>query len=105
MRRKLLVCLAFVGLALASAKSYSLLLTQPAMLGGTELKPGEYRVEVADQKAVIRAGKTEAQATVKVETADSKYSRTTVEMVENGGKMHISEIRFGGTKTRLVFSD
>ena len=105
MRNKLLVCFTFVGLAVASAKSYSLFLTQPAMLGGTELKPGEYRVEVADQKAVIHAGKTEAQAPVRVETVDSKYARTSVRLTETGGKMHISEIRVGGTKTRLVFSE
>ena len=104
MRSRFLVCFAFVGLAIASAKTYSLNLMTPAVLGGTELQPGEYRLEVADQKAVIRAGKVEVQAAVKVETASAKYSRTSVLLAESGGKMRIAEICIGGTTTKLVLS-
>ena len=105
MRRKLLVCFASLGLAMAGAKSYSLSLMDSAMLGGTELKAGDYRLEVVDQKAVIRAGKTEVQAPVKVETANAKFGRTTVLLAESGGKKRIAEICIGGTNTRLLFSE
>jgi hypothetical protein len=105
MTKKLLVCFVFAGLAVAGAKTYSLRLLQPVMLGGAELKAGEYDLEVAGDKAVVHAGKTKAEAPVKVETVDSKYPATVVRLAEIGGKMHVSEIRLGGTKTKLVFSE
>jgi hypothetical protein len=75
------------------------------MVGSTQLRPGEYQVEVADQKAVFRNGKIEGQAPVKVEATDVKYGSTTVRFSNGDGKMHIQEIHLGGTKTKLVFSE
>lgn len=57
MKGKVLLCLATAGMMLASAKSYSLDLFQSAMAGNTELKAGQYQVELVDQKAVISKGK------------------------------------------------
>ena len=104
MNRKLVLSMvAFAGMALAAGKSYSVKLYEPAMVGGTELKAGEYRVEVTDDKAVIKGSKVQKEATVKVETADSKYDTTTVRL-SSGAKPQIQEIRLGGTKTKLVFN-
>lgn len=104
MNKKLLVCaMAFAGMALAAGKSYTMKLYAPAMVGNTELKAGEYRVEVENDKAVIKSGKTQKEATVKVEAADSKYSSTSVRL-GGGEKPQIQEIRLGGTNTRLVFT-
>lgn len=106
MKKQLLLVLAIAGLALASAKSYGIALSQSAMLGTTTLAPGEYRVEVVDQKAIIRSGKkTECEAPVKVENADTKYNATTVRYSVADGKMRIQEIHVGGTNTKLVFSE
>jgi hypothetical protein len=106
MIRKVLLSFAIVALAaVASARSYTVSLFEPAMIGSTELKPGEYRVEVVDQKAVIRNGKTHGEFPVKVETSDSKYSATSVRFRNGDGKLHIQEIHLGGTATRLVFSE
>ena len=91
--------------AVASAKSYTVNLFQPAVLGSTELKPGEYKVEVVDQKAVVRNGKLHGEFPVKVENGDSKFSTTTVRFSNGDGKLHIQEIRLGGTTTTLVFSE
>ena len=104
MKRIFLFSFLVAGLAVASAKSYTVHLFQSAMVGTTELKPGEYQVEVVDQKAVIRNGKIESEAPVKVETNDAKYDSTTVRFSNGDGKMHIQEIRLGGTKTKLVFN-
>src|SRR6185369_5229734 len=101
MTKKLLFAFALAALAIASAKSYTFKLFQPAVMGTTELKAGEYQVEVVDQKAVIRNGKIESEAPVKVETGDVKYSSTTVRFSNGDGKMHIQEIHIGGTKTKL----
>lgn len=105
MKTKLVLCVvAFAGLALAATKKYDVRLYEPAMVGGTELKAGEYRVEVTDQKAVIKGFKVQKEAAIKVETSDSKYNTTTVRL-SAGEKPQIKEIRLGGTKTKLVFDE
>jgi hypothetical protein len=105
MKRIVLFSFAIAGLAVASGKSYRVNLFQPAMLGSTQLKPGEYQVEVVDRAAVIRHGKSENRAPVKVEASDVKYDSTTVRFSNADGKMHIQEIHLGGTKTKLVFTE
>jgi hypothetical protein len=105
MKRRLLFSFALAGLAVASARSYTVNLYQPAMVGGTQLKAGEYRVEVVDQKAVFRNGRIESQSPVKVETNGVKYGSTTVRFSNGDGKMHVQEIHLGGTMTKLVFSE
>ena len=101
-----LLCFALVAVAaVAGAKSYTVNLFDPAMIGGTELKPGEYKVEVVDQKAVLHNGKTHGEFPVKVENGDSRYGATTVRFSNGDGKMHIREIHLGGTNTKLIFAD
>lgn len=104
--RLLLAFLGLVaGLAVASAKTYSIDLFQPVMLGGTQLKPGHYTVEVQGDKAVLRNGKLEGEAAVKMEDNAQKYERTSVVLLKDGGEMHIQEIHIGGTKMKLVFAE
>jgi len=79
--------------------------TPPHTLGGTELKAGEYQVELVDQKAVITKGKVRAESPVTVASADEKFSRTTVVFSDSNGKSKIHEIRLGGTTTKLVFAE
>ncbi|HLK64838.1 MAG TPA: hypothetical protein VKU19_15440 [Bryobacteraceae bacterium] len=105
MRKRFLWCFAVLALGLASAKSYNVRLFVPAMAGNTELKAGEYQLEVVDQKAVLRNGKVESETPVKVETNGAKYGTTTVRFLDTGGKMRIQEIHLGGTKTKLVFAE
>ena len=106
MIRKVLLSFAVVALAaVASAKSYTVNLSEPAVLGTTQFQPGEYKVEVVDQKAVIRNGKLHGEFPVKVETANSKYNTTTVRYSNGDGKLRIQEIHIGGTTTKLVFSE
>jgi hypothetical protein len=104
MKSRIVFAFAVMGLAIASAKSYTLTLYSAATVGGTELKPGQYSVEVKDSKAVIRNGHVQSEAPVKVESVDSKYGATTVRYGNDGGKMQIQEIRLGGTNTKLVFT-
>jgi hypothetical protein len=105
MLRKVLLFSLVAGLAAANAKTYDMNLFQPALFGSTELKPGDYKVEVVDQKATVRNGKVLGECPVKVETVDRKYDTTSVRFVNgDGGKLRIQEIRIGGTKTTLVFT-
>ena len=105
MKRKVLFSFVLAGLAVASTKSYPLNLFEPAMLGSTEFKPGDYKLEVVDEKAIIRNGNTRGEAPVKVETVDTKYGSTSVRFSNGDGKLHIQEIHIGGTKTKLVFNE
>ena len=96
------ILLGFASLALAvasAASSYNVTFYEPVMINGSELKPGDYKVELKDKTAVIKQGKTVTEAPVKVENDSQKYQRTAVRM--NG--MQIEEIRIGGTSTRIVF--
>ena len=99
MKTKLLLCLAAAGLALASAKSYTMSLFQPVVVGSTELKAGDYKLELKDKTAVLKQGKTETEVPVTIENDSQKYQRTAVRL--NG--MQVEEIRIGGTTTRVVF--
>ena len=105
MKARIVLCLVTAGLMLASAKSYSLDLFHAATVGNTELKAGEYQVQVIDQKAVITQGKLRVESPVTVGTADTKYQRTSVIVLDNNGKQRIQEIHLGGTTTKLVFAD
>jgi len=105
MIRKVLPFFLVAGLAFAGARSYTVNLFETATVGTTELKPGEYKIEVNEQKAVIRKGKVQTESTVKVEEGDTKFDSTVVRYVNStDGKIRIQEIRIGGTKTKLLFT-
>ena len=91
MKTKLVLCLAVAGLAVAYAKSFSLSLYQPATLGRTELKAGQYQIELDGQKAVVKRGKMRAEAPVTVETADRTYETTSIVINRADGKEKIQE--------------
>jgi hypothetical protein len=101
MVKNVLLGFAFAALAVASAaSSYTVTLYQPVSINGTELKAGDYKLELKDNgMAVIKQGKTMTEAPVKVENESEKFSRSSVRI--NGGQ--VEEIRLGGTTKRLVF--
>jgi hypothetical protein len=105
MLKKLLLVFVVAGMAVLSAKTFSVTLYQPSLLGNTELKPGDYKLELKDQTVVIRSGKISGEAPVKVETNGEKYSSTTVRYRTAEGKNQIQEIRLGGTNMKLVVND
>jgi hypothetical protein len=90
---------------LAQAETYHVTLLKPSVVAGQELKPGDYKVEVNNNKAVISHGKQSIETAVKTETADKKYDSTTVRYELNGDKYKIQEIGIGGTKTKLVIGE
>jgi hypothetical protein len=111
MVRKFLVAFAILALVVACAgtvpapgSSFRVNLTQPSVVKGSELKPGEYKLSLGVDKATFSAGKTSVEAPVKVETATEKFRSTAVRYITENGKAVISEIRIGGTTTRLLFN-
>ncbi len=103
--RIVLPFLLVAGLAVAGGRSYNVSLTRSNMLGTTELKPGDYKIEVDGDKAVLRQGKVQTESPVKVEEGDAKYDNNVVRYTTSAdGKLHLQEIRIGGTRTKLVFA-
>lgn len=102
MVKKIVFGLATVALTIASAASgYNVKFFDAVTINGTKLQPGEYRVEVNGDMATIKRGKTVAEAPVKVENAENKYSTNTLRM--DGDRL--SEIGIAGTHTKLVFDN
>ena len=94
---------ATIGLSIAyAASSYRVTLYRPTSVNGTELKPGDYKVEVLGDKVLIKQGKTSVEAPVRIETRSTKFDATSVDYSgDNARQLH--EIRLGGTSTMLVF--
>src|SRR5205807_1513458 len=83
--------------------SYRLNLYRPTTVNGTELKAGEVKIELQDNKVILKQGKTTAEATVRVETGGQKFLSTSVGYGGDASPSDIQEIRLGGTSTKLLF--
>jgi hypothetical protein len=111
MFKKLVLILAALAL-IASAGTvpvgghYKITLVEPAVVQGTVLKAGDYRLNLTNTKVTIvsESGKNIAEATVKVETEEKKFEDTSVRLDMATGKAVVTEIRLGGTKTKLLFN-
>jgi hypothetical protein len=103
--RKVLFAFATIALAVASAasNSFHVNIEQPTWVGATELKPGDYKIEMEGDKAVMKLGKNVIEVPAKVENADKKFDSTTVRVANLNNKNNLKEIRVGGTTMRVVF--
>ena len=103
MLKKLLLGFTTVALVVGSAATtYHVTLFQASVINGTELKPGDYTVEIKNDKAVLSLGKNSTEAPVKVvDDAQQKYRSN---VVRYGPESRVQEIHIGGTKTKLVFT-
>ncbi|SRR5579883_1153237 len=100
-----LVLFGSLGLAAASAgSSYTVDFGEKAVVGGKELKPGTYKVQVDGGKATIQGAGQRAEAAVQVQNCEQKFSRSAVRYNTAGGKYRVEQIQLGGTKTTLIFS-
>jgi len=104
--KKLMLSFGTLALAVASAaSSYHFSIFEPSVVAGQELKPGDYKVEVNGNKAMIKTGKQIVEAPVTVQDGTEKFSETSVRYANNNGKLMVQEIRLGGTHTKLVFNN
>lgn len=104
MKKLFVLFAATVALAVA-AQTHRVTLFQESMINGATLKPGDYKMTLNANKVVIEKGKDRVEAQVSVETADTKFGATSVRYQNGDGKYRVQEIRLGGTKTKLVFSN
>jgi len=98
---KLTFGIAALALGVASAaSSYSVKLYDSVWIGGTQLKAGEYKVEMLGDKAVFKTGKTSVEIPATFAKNDRKFSNTA--FVSEGTK--VLEIDLGGTMDKILFS-
>jgi len=105
MLKRFVLAFAILGLAVASAESYRVTLSQPSTVKGKQLKAGEYRLNLENSKLTIVSSKESVEVPVKVQTGDRKFDSNSVRYTGTGDKVSIREIRLGGTKTTLLFEE
>jgi|SRR5689334_5212671 hypothetical protein len=109
MLKRIVIALAIFALAAsagsvpAKVTSFTVNLMQKATIQGQELKAGEYRVTINGEKASFLKGKQAVEVPVKVETVEQKFDNTAVRYTGTE-KVTITEIRVGGSKTKLLFN-
>jgi hypothetical protein len=105
---KYLAIVAVFGLVAGSAyadQRYRITLSSVSKIGNTEFKPGEYKMVVEAPKVRfthLNTGK-EVELAAKVVQAVEKNEHTTIHSKSVDGFAQISEIRIGGSKTRIAF--
>jgi len=110
MTMKSLLCvsvLALASFAVASAKSYDIVLGSAVKAGAVQLKPGAYSVKVKGDTAVftsVTSGKS-FTAPVKIGTDGSKHDSTTVRTETENGAEVLKSIKLAGSDTTLDFTE
>jgi hypothetical protein len=94
---------AAIALLASAAPVYKVTLTEPAVIAGSVVQAGDYRIVVNGDKATLTSGKTSLEVPVKVETGTQKFHYTSVESRMEAGKTMLDDIHLGGTSTTLVF--
>lgn len=94
-----------LGVATAAPKTLHMTLGEQAWVGGNELQPGDYKIEMQGDKAILILGKKQIEVAAKLESNDKKFD-TTMVVIDGAGSSRpaLQEIDFGGTTTRIVFS-
>src|SRR3974390_154081 len=97
--------LALSTLSIASAKTYDIVISQPATAGNVELRKGEYRLKLEGTNAVLTDVNNGKKVTVpvKIETAAQKHEQTAVDLNTEGGTSKVTAIELGGSNETLEF--
>ncbi len=103
MKRFALTAFVFAAAAFGET-AHRVTLDRPAVVNGTELKAGEYKLEINGGKVTLSNKKTSVDASARVEAAAEKFRSTTVCCLGDNGKYNLQEIRIGGTNQKLLVS-
>jgi len=96
-------CVCSLGVALA-ASSYTVKVVDPTWVGQTQLKPGDYKVQLEGDKVQFKMGKTVVEVPAKMETSKEKFSFTELGTRVVDGKAKLEEIDLGGTNSKIVIT-
>jgi hypothetical protein len=99
----LLAAIALAVPAFAKPFAKTINIAQAARLGKSELKAGEYRLEIEGNKATVQKGKqVVAESEGRWEDRSNKSRYDSVLLSENG---QVKEVRFAGQTRVFVFSE
>jgi len=84
----------------AAASTYDVKLYDSVWVGSTELKKGDYKVEMKGDKAVFMSGKNAIEVPATVSKSDKKFGYNS--FVTEGTKL--VELDLGGTTDKIVFT-
>jgi hypothetical protein len=97
---KLSLATLVLGAAAIAASSYDVKLYAPVSIGATNLKAGDYKVEMQGDKAVFKSGKNVIEVPATMGTSDQKFGFTSLLTTDS----KLREIDLGGTKSKIVFN-
>jgi hypothetical protein len=98
----ILALAAFAGTVPGAKTSFKVTLTDQAIVNGTVFKTGDCRLVLGDAKVTLAQGDQSVVVPAKIENAESKFRHTVVFYTSQGDKRVLSEIRLGGTKTKIT---
>jgi hypothetical protein len=102
----ILLAFGFLMTTASADQSYKLKLSKASRIGSAELRPGDYKLAVDGQKVVLTelsTGKS-IELVAKVENMDKTCDSTEIHSSQLDGVSQISEIRMGGSKTKIAFN-
>jgi len=101
--KKALSLLLAAGISVAyAASSYHVTLSRPATVNGTQLNPGDVKLELQGDKVILKQGKTTVESNVTVQNGPRKFELTTVGYTDEGSTL-LRDIRLAGTTLKLLF--
>lgn len=99
--KKALLLTIFLGCTAAFAgNTYRFDLYKPINVDGAQLKAGDCKLEVLDNKVIFKQGKKTVELPATIEQGTQKYLSTTV-LAGDGDRPQ--EIRLAGTTTKIIF--
>jgi hypothetical protein len=97
-------CVFSLGIA-AAADSYHVKVSDPTWVGTTQLKPGEYTVQVEGDKVTFKMGKNVISVPAKVEENASKFADNQMLLRTENGQSKLKELDLAGTKSKILLND
>jgi hypothetical protein len=102
--KKVALFFAVISLAVAGAgNNFKVDLYHDTTINGVQFKAGDAKVELTDNKVIVKQGKTVAEVPVTVETNKNKFAKTAIGYKEDG--QNVKDIAVGGTSTHILFTD
>jgi len=102
--KELVLFLTILASGTAHAATFQVTFNEPAVVNGTQLKPGSYTLDLEGDTVVIAMGNSSIQAPVKTDnTAPENFAKTVILYGYEKGKFVVKEIEMEGTRTTLVF--
>lgn len=101
----ILLLAGFLTTAASAEETYRITVPSTSKIGVAEFPAGEYKITVGSPKIALTELKTGKliELEAKVESVEKKFPTTEIHSKKVDGVSQISEIRIGGSKTRITF--